>query len=383
MQRMEDFDVLIIGAGPAGSTLARNLQHSGLHIALIDKSTFPRNKVCAGWVTPEVMRLLNIDPDDYAQGHVLQQINGFKVGLSTESLQLIDYPQGPISYGVRRIEFDHYLLQKSATQLLPAETVVKLEKISEGIQSGWIVNDKYRSKLIVGAGGHFCPVAQAMKDKAIIERAVLAQEVEFEMDAQQLSQCTIDEKTPELYFSADLLGYGWIFRKGNYLNIGLGREDKNHLSTHVKIFYHSLTERSRTPQQIPPAFNGHAYLLYPHSARKMLGDNYLLIGDAAGLAYARSGEGIRPAVESAILAAEVITSSNGNYSQKKLRPYQALIESRFGQRPAQPQLFDYLPEVFKTTLARSLMKTEWFSRNILIDKWFLQSRQKPLSRTAL
>jgi len=150
-----------------------------------------------------------------------------------------------------------------------------------------------------------------------------------------------------------------------------------------EIFYHSLTERSRIPQQIPPAFNGHAYLLYPHSARKMLGDNYLLIGDAAGLAYARSGEGIRPAVESAILAAEVITSSNGNYSQKKLRPYQALIESRFGQRPAQPQLFDYLPEVFKTTLARSLMKTEWFSRNILIDKWFLQSRQKPLSRTAL
>jgi flavin-dependent dehydrogenase len=64
---MQTFDVLIIGGGPAGSTLAYSLKNSGLKIGLLDKQSFPRKKICAGWVTPEVMRVLNIDLLDYAK----------------------------------------------------------------------------------------------------------------------------------------------------------------------------------------------------------------------------------------------------------------------------------------------------------------------------
>ena len=49
-----------------------------------------------------------------------------------------------------------------------------------------------------------------------------AQEAEFEMDARQISACSIQEETPELYFCRDLKGYGWCFRKKNVLNVGLG-----------------------------------------------------------------------------------------------------------------------------------------------------------------
>ena len=62
---VERFDVLVVGGGPAGSTLAYYLSGSGLKIAIMDKQDFPRQKICAGWVTPAVMQELNIDLVDY------------------------------------------------------------------------------------------------------------------------------------------------------------------------------------------------------------------------------------------------------------------------------------------------------------------------------
>ena len=71
---MEYCDVLIVGGGPAGSTLAWRLRNCGLDTVILDKSTFPREKVCAGWITPAVTDLLHID-DEYSREHVLQPIS--------------------------------------------------------------------------------------------------------------------------------------------------------------------------------------------------------------------------------------------------------------------------------------------------------------------
>ena len=73
---MERFDVLVVGGGPAGSTLAYYLSGSGLKTAIMDKENFPRQKVCAGWVTPAVMQELKIDLEDYARERELQAIHG-------------------------------------------------------------------------------------------------------------------------------------------------------------------------------------------------------------------------------------------------------------------------------------------------------------------
>ncbi len=371
---MKQTDVLIVGGGPAGSSLAFALSASGLNVCIMDKEDFPRQKTCAGWVTPAVMKMLNINLDDYKQGRVLQKIQGFRIGQIGQKLVHSSYSGEPVSYGIRRIEFDDYLLRRCGAELLLQQPFKKMQKIADG----WRVNDEIESCLVIGAGGHFCPVARAIGAKGVSEQAVAAQEIEFEMSAQQQAECQLNEETPELYFTQDLMGYGWVFRKGNYLNIGLGREDKSHLSSHVNKFFMYLKKHKKIPQDIPDKFNGHAYLLYPHAKRKMINDNVLLIGDAAGLASAQSGEGIRPAVESAFLAAEVVVRCQGDYCQKNLQQYNQLIQNRFGRRQPDRELMDYLPARLKMILAGWLMKTHWFTRDVVIDKWFIQLNRQPL-----
>jgi flavin-dependent dehydrogenase len=184
---------------------------------------------------------------------------------------------------------------------------------------------------------------------------------------------------PELFFTPDLKGYGWVFRKQNYLNIGLGREDRHRLSSHVQDFIRYLKQQGKVPRDMPEKLNGHAYLLYPHAVRNIVSDNVFLIGDAAGLAYPQSGEGIRPAVESAILAAGVIKDCAGDFAAAQLHSYQERIEQRFGQRHPEPNVVERLPLGIKQLIASTLMKTDWFTRKIVTDRWFLHLDQKPLN----
>lgn len=372
---MQQCDVLIVGGGPAGSSLAWALADSGLQITVMDKQTFPRDKVCAGWVTPEVMAELQLDLAEYARHNTLQPITGFRISQLGQKQVEFHYQDKPVSYGIRRREFDHYLLQRTSAQQLLGTPFKAMQRDGDG----WIVNDSIRARLVVGAGGHFCPVARAMGAKlGRHEQVVAAQEIEFEMTPQQQQQCHVQEQVPELFFTPDLLGYGWVFRKGNYLNIGLGREDNHQLAEHVQAFCDFLKQAGRIEFDITDKFHGHAYLLYPHALRQVVKDGVLLIGDAAGLAYPQSGEGIRPAVESALLAAAVIKQCGGDYSMACLGAYQHKLEQRFGQRESRPALLERIPFGIKQFLASRLMQTEWFTRHVVVDRWFLQSHQPSL-----
>jgi len=369
------FDLLIVGGGPAGSTLAWVLRDSGLNIAILDKRTFPRDKVCAGWVTPAVMQELQVDPDQYARERTLQPIFGFRVSRLGKREVETRYSDEAASYSIRRYEFDDYLLQRCGADLLLGEKFEDMQKTA----TGWRVNGKYDAKLVVGAGGHFCPVARVLGAKlGQAETVVAAQEIEFEMQPEQIGQCSVEAAIPELFFCEDLQGYGWVVRKNNFLNIGLGREDNHKLSEHVARFRQMLINQGKIPADTPEKFHGHAYLLYPHARRPVLQDNVLIIGDAAGLAYPQSGEGIRPAVESAIIAAQTIKQAKGDYSTPMLARYQQQMEARFGQREKK-DMTDYLPQWFKQSLAGSLLSQEWFVRKVVVDRWFLHSDQAPLT----
>lgn len=373
---MKQVDVLIVGGGPAGSTLAWALRDSGLVVTILDKHTFPRDKVCAGWVTPAVMEELQINLDDYAGGRTLQPITGFRVSQLGKKEVETQYHDKPVSYGIRRCEFDDYLLQRSGAELVLGQAFKSM--VWQG--DSWLVNDDIQASLVVGAGGHFCPVARAVGAKlGRDEQVVAAQEIEFQMSVAQQSECQVDAQVPELFFTPDLIGYGWVFRKGDYLNIGLGREDNHKLSDHVHNFYQFLKQQGKIPADSPDKFHGHAYLLYPHAIREVIKDGVLLIGDAAGLAYPQSGEGIRPAVESALLAAQVIKTCGGDFQQTRLQPYYVKLVARFGQRQPKAGLLERLPLGLKQALAGQLMQSRWFTRHIVMDRWFLHSQQAPLS----
>jgi flavin-dependent dehydrogenase len=106
----------------------------------------------------------------------------------------------------------------------------------------------------------------------------------------------------------------------------------------------------------------------------------MLIGDAAGLAFEQSGEGIRPAIESGILAAQVILGANGRYSSDRLQPYCDLLEARFGQRGARRAnaLSSLCPDSTIRLAAGLLFANTLFTRRVLLDRWFLRTSVRTL-----
>jgi flavin-dependent dehydrogenase len=378
---MDACDVLIVGGGPAGSSCAWGLRDSRLDVAILDRQTFPRDKICGGWITPAVLSELGIDPSDYGRDRVLQPITGFRTGWIGGPALDTGY-NTTVSYGIRRREFDDYLLRRSGARLLEGITLTSLQRE----KCGWIVNGNIPARLVVGAGGHFCPVAKLTGAKPARENAVVAQEAEFEMDDPQQPGCRVRADTPELYFCADMKGYGWCFRKQNYLNIGLGRMDQHRLSEHVAAFVRFLKSTGRISFDVPSALLGHAYLLYGVSERKVADDGVLLIGDAAGLAYKQSGEGIRPAIESGLLAAQAISSAQGNYSRESLGTYEKLLARRFGATAGKDwasRVGEHLPSAWVGAVGRRLLGAPWFVRDVVIDRWFLHADEPALNSRPL
>ena len=146
---MESCDVLIVGGGPAGSTCARILHQAGMKVIIMDKKHFPRSKVCAGWITPEVSATLELDAEEYSQGRVFQPIIGLCSG--TFGRKRVDKV---VSYGILRREFDEYLLRRCGAQLILGMEYKAMVK--DGNE--WRVNDLIHARLVIGAGGHFCPI---------------------------------------------------------------------------------------------------------------------------------------------------------------------------------------------------------------------------------
>src|SRR5258706_110800 len=127
----------------------------------------------------------------------------------------------------------------------------------------------------------------------------------------------------------DPTGYGWCLRKHDYLNVGFGRLDRHGLPKATAEFVGFLKRRRKIPRDASWRWHGHAYLLYEMRRRRVLDAGVLLIGDAAGLAYSQSGEGIRPAIESGLLAASTIIEANGCYTRDRLELYQPRCRARF------------------------------------------------------
>jgi geranylgeranyl reductase family protein len=372
---IERRDAVIVGGGPAGSTLARALTAAGASVAVLDKRAFPRDKTCAGWITPPVLENLGLDLEDYRRGRVLQPIHGFRVARMGAAPVHNDHGATPVSYGIRRCEFDHYLLQRSGAELRTGTAIASLERSG----GEWVVNGTLHTPLLVGAGGHFCPVARALgADLGRGESVVGGQEFEVRLSAAQAARSPVRGDTPQLYFSPDLAGYAWVVRKGDWLNVGVGRRGPRQLAEHFDRFLAEMVREGVLEQDVAGARrNGHAYLLYPNAARPLLADGALLIGDAAGLAYPESGEGIRPAVESALLAAEAIRACGGNYARGRLAGYASAIEARYGARAdrAGPAA---QPGLLKQLAASLLLRTHWFTQEIVTRRWFLHEHIAPL-----
>ena len=107
---MIEAEVIVVGAGPAGCACAWKLNQNGLQTVLLDKKKFPRQKLCAGWITPGVLKNLQVKSGQYPHGlltfnHIFFHVWGRKLRVPT------------FQYAIRRIEFDHWLLKKASVPL--------------------------------------------------------------------------------------------------------------------------------------------------------------------------------------------------------------------------------------------------------------------------
>lgn len=354
-------DALVVGGGPGGSTCARVLQQHGWNVIVADRARFPRDKVCAGWLTPEVFPLLDLDPEEYRRtGLTFQAIDAFRTGVIGKPLVDTPYPH-VVSYAIRRCEFDHFLLRRTGARVMEGVAVETLRRAGQT----WIVNEIIETPIVIGAGGHFCPVARVMRRGRDAAAPVVAKEAEFPIDGRRTN---VASGVPELYFCHDLEGYAWCLRKGDYLNVGIGRRDSQDFNDHVRQFAAFLERRGALADASQLTWRGHAYLASGTGARRVVDEGVLLVGDAAGLAYPESGEGIRPAIESGRLAARTLIAAGGRSSRAALDVYAAELRRLYPRASR-------TPGPLRSAVAaagRVLLGSPAFTRHVVLNRWFLR-----------
>ena len=298
------FEVIVVGGGPGGSTTAWRLARAGLRVLVLDAAVFPRVKICAGWVTPEALGDLEIDPEKYPL-----TIKPFEACvLEFEGARHETGWSSAASFGIIRREFDHYLLERAASAGADVRWGIRVTSVEQRPDAVAVTTERgrFEAPLIVGAGGHRCPVAHALGEISEREEVVAAQESETRLSPEWVERLGRFMRAPELYVEPDLRGYGWYFPKQDFLNIGIGCTGANDgsLPRRRDALVATLRTNGRLPAAMPiEPFKGHAYVVRRRAPRRLAGPRFMLVGDAAGLARDLSGEGIGPAIRSGLLAA--------------------------------------------------------------------------------
>ncbi len=289
--------VLIIGAGPAGSAAAHTLARGGVDVALVDKARFPRDKLCGGLLTlrcRKVYRSIFDAPWEEVIGHVSTGVKFLHGG------RVLNEVRGASQlFFTRRLNFDHFLLEQAVARgavtylgaaIVDLDLSVKSCRLDSGLEIGF--------DALIGADGVNSLVAKCLFGRSFDpERVAFA--LEMEVDPAR-SAARVDD--PEIHFGLARWGYAWVFPKKDTLTVGIGGllARNPDLKTTFRRFH---LERFGVEAQ--GRIRGHHLPFGDYRSIPGRG-NVLLCGDAAGLVEPITGEGIAFALHSGRLAAEAL-----------------------------------------------------------------------------
>jgi flavin-dependent dehydrogenase len=325
---MRDVDVAVVGGGPAGSSCAAELVRAGANVVVLDRARFPRLKLCAGWITPEVVESLGMDVAAYPHRfntfeHVVAHVKGLRFRLAT--------PQ----HSIRRTEFDAWLLERSG-----AEVVTHNVRSVRRDGRAYVIDDAWRCAHVVGAGGTRCPVYRELfreVNPRARGRQVATWEHEFAYDWR-------DPHCHLWFFDKGLPGYSWYVPKADgYLNVGVGgiadrlKARGDDIKMHWGHFMSVLERRGLIERGLELRPKGYSYYVRD-DVGVVQRDGAFIAGDAVGLATRDLCEGIGPAVASGQLAARAILDGAA-YSLERIAAFSAdhalvrrLLEFMFNRR---------------------------------------------------
>jgi geranylgeranyl reductase family protein len=311
-----DADVIVVGAGPAGSLAAYILASNGVNVTLLEKNLFPRYKVCGGGLTHKIL-----DEIPYDLTPVIETtIHSFRFSHKYGNV-FTRHSADPLIYCTMRDRLDGFMLQKATV----AGAIVRMgEQVVSFVQdsTGVTVTTKegtFCSRLLIGAEGASGIVARTAGLRDSVEMG-MAWEAEVEAEAEDLNRFS---ETVFLDWGTLPGGYAWVFPKKDHFSIGVGGPaslSKTMLPYYEK-FMTSIGKSSSPPSLLhppsslsDPPFPGICFgetrsmQSWPIPVRTRRSEFHkgmvMVTGDAAGLGDPLTGEGIYYAVRSGKLAAE-------------------------------------------------------------------------------
>lgn len=330
------YDVIISGAGPAGSMTAYTCAKAGLDVLLLDKATFPREVPCGGGISVRSEKMLRFAGIELPADQIEQELRGLQF-MGPDQKPFILRSSTPLGYTVKRNQFDHYLVKQAinvGAKFVDSCTLQQLESHKDRVT---VQTEKgnFDSHLLIGADGVTSTVGRfsGLRKPLNSDRVGVALEADVPISP-SLWNSVLDPSVICFWFLNIPFGYFWVFPRKDSLSLGVGGMAKQleNVPKLLRGLARTFTTRHGLPPFSIPKIRGRMLLALEYPVLETT-NRILLVGDAAGLVDIFTGQGICYALESGFLAAKTAIKAvkNKRFTKQMLSEYTWNARRRFGE----------------------------------------------------